>query len=101
MQDRLVIEQVTLLCRLALAPLIGTVFIAGLLCWILLEESSPQVVWSWYAAVVGTAFVRAAVGRMFLARKRTLREAIIARRGMLAAAAVSGVCWSLPLLAPG
>jgi signal transduction histidine kinase/ActR/RegA family two-component response regulator len=99
MQDRLMIEQVTLLCRLAIGPLVGTIVMGGLLCWILIESSSSGIVWAWYAAVVGMSAVRAALGRLFLARKRSVANATLTRRAMLVSAAASGGIWGIALIA--
>ncbi|MGH8176965.1 MAG: ATP-binding protein [Steroidobacter sp.] len=95
-KNRLIIDQVTMLCRFAAIPLIGTAFIGAVLGWLMLDDYPVAAVAGWYAAILTLSCVRAQAGRRFLKRRqRTVMDARRCARVMLAGAAASGLMWAV------
>jgi signal transduction histidine kinase/CheY-like chemotaxis protein len=94
LNDRLSVEQVKLMCQFAFIPFVGTIFIGGVLCKILLGDNPAVEVFSWFAVLVGLSGVRAWIAHQFLARSRTPTEANRCAMATRIFAAASGFTWS-------
>jgi signal transduction histidine kinase/ActR/RegA family two-component response regulator len=90
--DRVLIEQVAMVCRFSNLALAGAGLIGGGLAWVLLRANPAALVLTWYGLLVGMNAVRAVVARRFLAAP----SASSARRSgklLLGSAVGAGLCW--------
>jgi signal transduction histidine kinase/CheY-like chemotaxis protein len=93
LQDRLIVEQVKMMCQFALIPFAGTLFIGGVLCKILMTGNSRSVVLNWFALLVLLSAVRAGIARWFMTGGQTPREARRCANATRIFAVASGFTW--------
>lgn len=95
-QHRILSQQVALMCRLSVVPLIGSLFIGAIMAYSALEDSGPVAAGAWYAAAVAIMAVRLGVQRAFLRKQRDLEDVKRWLNVMYALIALFGVIWSIP-----
>lgn len=93
LQGRLIVEQVTMLCRFAHIPFVGTMFIGGVLCKVLMYSHPVRHVLSWFALLVLFSGVRAWIARAFIRGSRSPRAARRCAAATRVFAAASGFTW--------
>jgi signal transduction histidine kinase len=96
LNHRVLSQQVELMCRVSVVPLLGSAFIAAIVAYSALEDSGPRASAAWYASALAIMAVRLSVQRAFLRRPRGPEEL---RRWLMALyilIALFGVIWSIP-----
>lgn len=93
LKDRLIVEQVKMMCQFAFIPLAGTVFIGGVLCKILMSGNSRSAVLSWFALLVLLSAIRTGIARWFMAGGHTPGEARRCANATRVFAVASGLTW--------
>ncbi len=96
LDHRILSQQVALMCRLSVVPLLGSVFIAAIIAYCALEDSGPHASAAWYAAALAIMAVRLSVQQAFLRRSRDPAEVRRWLRVMYVLIALFGVVWSIP-----
>jgi signal transduction histidine kinase len=94
--DRVLAEQVALMCRLTTSPLFASILAGGMLCWLMLEDYGAAPSAAWYFALLLVTFIRWRVARAYLAAPRQIHDVRRWRFTMLALAALAGLVWSVP-----
>src|SRR5687768_11352656 len=74
LNHRVLSQQVGLMCRVSVVPLLGSASIAAIVAYAALEDSGPQASAIWYAAALAIMAVRLVVQRAFLRRPRGPEE---------------------------
>jgi signal transduction histidine kinase len=96
LNHRVLTQQVELMCRVSVTPLLGSAFIAAIVAYSALEDSGPRASATWYAAALVIMAVRLAVQRAFLRRPRGPGELRRWLTAMYVLIAAFGVIWSIP-----
>jgi signal transduction histidine kinase len=96
LNHRVLTQQVELMCRVSVVPLLGSAFIAAIVAYSALEDSGPRASGAWYAAALAIMAVRLAVQRAFLRRPRGPEELRRWLTAMYVLIALFGVIWSIP-----
>lgn len=99
LHDRLIVEQVKMMCQFALIPFVGTIFIGGVLCNILMAGNPRWMVLAWFAVLVSLSGLRAAVARRFLAGSQIPESANFCAVVTRVLAAASGLTWAFGAIA--
>jgi signal transduction histidine kinase/ActR/RegA family two-component response regulator len=94
LHDRLIVEQVKMMCQFALIPFVGTLFIGGVLCKILMAGNPRWMVLAWFAVLVTLSGGRAGIARRFLVGSQTAKSANFCAAATRILAAVSGLTWA-------
>lgn len=94
LSDLLIVEQVKIMCRFALIPFVGTVFIGGVLCKLLLSVHTSTQVLAWFTMLVVFSGARAGIAHRFMAGERTPRAAKFCANATRVLAAASGLTWA-------
>ena len=95
LEDRVLTEQVALMCRLTTATLFGSLMVGAMLALVVLEDHGWGLSVAWYAAVSVATVARWRVARAFGQRVRTPSEARRWRNAMLLLAGIVGATWSI------
>jgi signal transduction histidine kinase len=96
LNHRVLTQQVELMCRVSVVPLLGSAFIAAIVAYAALEDSGPRAAGAWYAAAIAIMAVRLSVQRAFLRRPRGPAELQRWLAVMYVLIATFGVIWSIP-----
>lgn len=96
LKHRILSQQVALMCRVSVVPLLGSAFIAAIVAYVALEDSGLQVSAAWYAAAIAIMAIRLTVQRAFLRRTRGPEELHRWLATMYVLIALFGVIWSIP-----
>jgi signal transduction histidine kinase len=96
LNHRVLTQQVELMCRVSVTPLLGSAFIAAIVAYSALEDSGPRASAAWYAAALAIMAVRLTVQRAFLRRPRQPAELRRWLTAMYVLIALFGVIWSIP-----
>lgn len=96
LNHRVLSQQVELMCRVSVVPLVGSAFIAAIVAYAALEDSGPLASAAWYATALAIMVVRLSVQRAFLRRPRGQAELRRWLRAMYVLIALFGVIWSIP-----
>jgi signal transduction histidine kinase len=96
LDHRILSQQMALMCRVSVMPLLGSVFIAAIVAYSALEDSGPLASVAWYAAAVAIMAVRLSVQRAFLRRPREPAEVRRWLNLMYVLIALFGAIWSIP-----
>lgn len=96
LKERVLIEQVALMCRLTVLPLFGSIGIAAILAYLASEESGISISVAWYAAALAIIAIRWRVAHVFLQKPRDYAEVLRWRKGMFVLIVVFGAIWSIP-----
>lgn len=94
-EERVLAEQVRLMCRLTTSPLTASVVIGAMMAWLAIEDYGPGPALIWYIALLLVLLLRWRIAATYLSRPRGLAETIRWRRAMLAAAVLGGATWSV------
>lgn len=96
LSERVLAEQLALMCKLTTAPLFATTFAGLLFMWLVIEDHGLPASLLWYAALLAVTFIRWRVARAYLARGEVPANLRRWRFAMLALAALAGAIWSIP-----
>lgn len=96
LDHRILSQQVALMCRLSVVPLLGSIFIGAIIAYSALEDSGPRATAAWYAAALAIMAVRLSVQLAFLRRPRDAAEIRRWLRVMYVLIALFGAIWSIP-----
>jgi signal transduction histidine kinase len=96
LNHRVLTQQVELMCRVSVVPLLGSAFIAAIVAYAALADSGPRATAAWYAAALAIMTVRLIVQRAFLRRPRGPEELRRWLAAMYVLIALFGVVWSIP-----
>jgi signal transduction histidine kinase len=96
LKQRILIEQLELMCRLTPLPLFGSIGVAAILAYLTVADSGWIVAFCWFAASATIMLVRLQVAQAFVAKQRTYEEALRWRTAMFALIVVFGIVWSIP-----
>ncbi len=94
--DRVLAEQVALMCRLTTSPLFASILAGAMFGWLTLEDSGLARSAAWYCALLLVTLVRWRVAHAYLALPRHGVDVRRWRLLMLALAAMAGAVWSIP-----
>ena len=96
LNHRVLSQQVELMCRVSVVPLLGSSLIAAIVAYAALEDSGPRAAATWYAAALAIMAIRLVVQRAFLRRPRGPGELQHWLTAMYVLIALFGVIWSIP-----
>jgi signal transduction histidine kinase len=96
LNHRVLSQQVALMCRVSVVPLLGSAFIAAIVAYSALEDSGPRAAGAWYATALVIMAVRLTVQGAFLRRPRGPEELRHWLMAMYVLIAVFGMIWSIP-----
>lgn len=96
LNHRVLTQQVELMCRVSVVPLLGSAFIAAIVAYSALADSGPRAAGAWYAAAIGIMTIRLIVQRAFLHRPRSPEELRRWLAAMYVLIGLFGVIWSIP-----
>jgi signal transduction histidine kinase len=96
LNHRVLTQQVELMCRVSVVPLLGSAFIAAIVAYSALADSGPRAAAAWYATALAIMAVRLSVQRAFLRRPRGPEELRRWLTAMYVLIALFGVIWSIP-----
>lgn len=96
LNQRILSEQVALMCRLTTIPLVGSVFIGAIVAVLAVKDSGMHASGAWYLASLVIMFVRWRIAHAYLRRPRTHDETRRWLAVMFVLIAVFGMIWSIP-----
>jgi len=96
LKQRILSEQVALMCRLTTSPLFGSVLIGAILAYLATEGAGLRISGVWYCASLLIMLIRWQVARSFLRRPREHSEVLRWRSAMLILIVIFGAIWSIP-----
>jgi signal transduction histidine kinase len=96
LSNRILTEQVALMCRLTTSPLLGSTIIGAIIAYLAIEDSGLRVSAGWYCASLVIMLIRWRVAITFLQRARDHDEVQRCRTVMLTLIAAFGAIWSIP-----
>jgi signal transduction histidine kinase len=96
LDHRILNEQVALMCKLSIAPLLGSTVIGAIIAYVAVEDSGIQLSLAWYATSLAIMLIRWGVARAFLQRPRDPLEVRRWLTAMYLLIALFGVIWSIP-----
>jgi signal transduction histidine kinase len=96
LSQRILAEQVALMCRLTMLPLLGSIFIGAIMAYLVYEDSGLKISAMWYGASLVITAIRWRVAQRFLQYARGPAEVQRYRILMLVLIAVFGAIWSIP-----
>lgn len=96
LKHRVLSQQVALMCRVSVVPLLGSALIAAIVAYSALADSGPRASAAWYAAALAIMAVRLGVQRAFLRRPRGPEELRRWLTAIYVLIASFGVIWSIP-----
>ena len=96
LNHRVLSQQVELMCRVSVVPLLGSAFIAAIVAYVALEDAGPRASGTWYAGALAIMAVRLSVQRAFLRRPRNPAELRRWLTAMYVLIALFGLIWSIP-----
>jgi signal transduction histidine kinase len=94
--DRILAEQLALMCKLTTSPLFASIIAGAMFAWLTLADHGLAASLSWYCALLIVTFIRWRVSKAYLARPQPPASLARWRFVMLALAAVAGAVWSVP-----
>ena len=94
--DRVLYEQIALMCRLTTSPLAATVLVGGMLAWLIVDDHGRVPTMAWYVTLLFVTLIRWRVARAFLRLPPVPRSVRRWRFVMLTLAATAGAVWSVP-----
>jgi len=94
--DRVLAEQVALMCRLTTSPLFASTILGAMFTWLIVEDHGIAASLVWYAVLLLVTFVRWRVAKAYLAQPRSGADIRRWRVVMLMLAALAGAAWSVP-----
>ncbi|HVF16228.1 MAG TPA: hypothetical protein VNA21_04930, partial [Steroidobacteraceae bacterium] len=94
--DRVLAEQVALMCRLTTSPLFASTILGLMFCWLTFEDYGLIPTLTWYGALMLVTLIRWRVAKAYLSQPQPERDVHRWRLMMLLLAAVAGAVWSVP-----
>jgi len=94
-EERVLGEQVALMCRLTTSPLTASVVVGAMMAWLTMEDYGQGPALTWYAALLLVLLLRWRLAATYMRRPRGLAEINRWRRAMLGAAVLGGATWSV------
>jgi signal transduction histidine kinase len=94
--DRVLAEQVALMCRLTTSPLFASILAGAMFWWMTFEDYGAVASSAWYCALLLVTFIRWRVARAYLTQPPHGRDVRRWRLIMLGLAALAGAVWSVP-----
>jgi signal transduction histidine kinase len=94
--DRVLAEQVALMCRLTTSPLFASTILGLMFCWLTFEDYGLIPTLTWYGALMLVTLIRWRVAKAYLSHPQHERDVHRWRLMMLLLAAVAGAVWSVP-----
>ena len=94
--DRILAEQIALMCRLTTSPLFATIIAGSMLLWLIYEDYGGVASGAWYCALLFVTFLRWRVAHAYLARRRDDHNLRRWRFVMFSLAVAAGSVWSVP-----
>lgn len=94
--DRVLAEQLALMCKLAISPLLATVIVGAMFASLTVEDDGLLASFGWYCALLAITFLRWRVARAHLARPQPVDTLSRWRLLMISLTAISGAIWSIP-----
>lgn len=95
LDERVLVEQVSLMSRLTTAPLFGSIYAGAMLAWLTHTRYGWWASIAWYVLLMIVTLIRWRVARGYLSRERGAGETRRWRTLMLVLAAVAGGVWSI------
>lgn len=95
LDERVLIEQVSLMSRLTTSPLFGSIYAGAMLVWLTHGRHGWWASIAWYVVLMAVTLLRWQVARGYLSRERTAEETRRWCTLMLALAALAGGVWSI------
>jgi signal transduction histidine kinase len=96
LNQRILIEQVVLMCRLTTLPLFGSIGIGAILAYLAIEDSGLLISAGWYVVSLAIMFIRWQIAYLFLKKPRNYDETRQWLTVMFALLVVFGAIWSIP-----
>ena len=96
LNHRILSQQVALMCRASVVPLLGSIFIGAIIAYSAIEDSGPRASALWYAAALAIMSVRLSVQSAFLRQDRGPQEVRRWLRAMYVLIALFGAIWAIP-----
>jgi len=94
-EERVLGEQVALMCRLTTSPLTASVMVGAMMVWLTMEDYGLALALTWYTALLLVLLLRWRLAATYLRKTRGLAETNRWRRAMLGAAILGGATWSV------
>lgn len=73
-EERVLAEQVALMCRLTTSPLTASVVIGAMMVWLTMEDYGPGPALIWYIALLLVLLLRWRIAATYLRQQRGLAE---------------------------
>ncbi|HEY8539676.1 MAG TPA: ATP-binding protein [Steroidobacteraceae bacterium] len=101
--DRVLAEQLALMCKLTISPLLATVIVGALFAWLTIEDDGLAASAGWYFALLAITFLRWRVAHAYLAQPQPAGSLPRWRSLMISLTAIAAAIWSIPasLMLPG
>jgi len=96
LNDRILVEQVALMCSLSTAPLLGSILIGAIIAYSAVDDSGLFVSCAWYVASLAIMLIRWSVARAFLRHPREPAEVRRWLSVIFPLVALFGIIWSIP-----
>jgi len=96
LDQRILSEQIALMCRLTTLPLFGSLFVGAIIVYLIVDTSGLKATSLWYCASVAVMVVRWRVAHAFLARPRGYKELHQWQTSIVVLVVLHGAVWSIP-----
>src|SRR5712672_1089861 len=96
LNQRILAEQVALMCRLSTIPLFGSIFIGAIMAYVAIPDAGLPTSVVWYVTSLIIMIVCWRVAKVYLRRSRTHAEVLRWRMAILVLAGIYGATWSIP-----
>jgi signal transduction histidine kinase len=96
LEQRILGEQIALMCKLTTLPLFGSIFIGAIFAYLAVDSAGLRAALLWYAMSLALMMVRWRVAHAFLTRQREYDELRRWHVLMLVLLTLYGALWSIP-----
>lgn len=94
-EDRVLNEQVALMCRLTTSPLFASVIVGAMMAWLGAEDHGTTAAVTWYVTLLMVLLLRWRVAAAYLRQPRDQARTKRWRNIMMSLAALGGAVWSI------
>src|SRR5688572_21607354 len=94
-EDRVLSEQVALMCRLTTSPLYASVIVGAMMAWLGAEDHGANAAVTWYVTLLLVLLLRWRVAAAYLRQPRDTADTKRWRNTMMLLAALGGGVWSI------
>lgn len=94
-EDRVLSEQVALMCRLTTSPLFASVIVGAMMAWLGAEDHGANAAVTWYVTLLLVLLLRWRVAAAYLRQPRDTADTKRWRNIMMLLAALGGGVWSI------